>query len=759
MTNIKWNSIEAILKVANAEGRAILLEYEVYQILQAAGLDTPVCVLLNSADDPTSVLDQFKTDRLVVKVASTQFLHKTDMGGIQFIQRSADELRQAQTKILAAVEKAGASPQDVKLQISEFVAYPAEFGRDTLLSFRNDPAFGPIVNFGVGGIDTEFFGQNLKPGRSLALRSAKELTADKAAHMIQQTVLYPKLSGTARGQKKPWLEIGKVSQAICALAEIAEYFSPLNPATPFTIEEFEVNPMAVTPDGRLVALDGLAKFSAQKFTPTPKPLTKIQQLLRPYSALVIGASGKEMNPGRIILQNLLKGGGVHKNKIYLLHPKEKEIDGCPCFVGVKDLPEPVDMAVVTVPASVGTVNLIEELIVSDKVASITLITSGFDETDAGKGLGERLAEIIRRGHDLPGSGTVVNGPNCLGIISQPGNYNTFFLPDYKLPPATGLACNMAAVSQSGAYLVAQTSNIGHFISPRYAISYGNQIDLTVTDYMEYLLEDDLVDVVVLYMEGLKPFDGRRFLEVARRLIDEKGKSVIAFKTGRTALGAQAAASHTASIAGDYEVVRQLFAEAGVYLATDLLEFEDMTKTFSLLAHKQISGRKVGIITNAGFEATVSSDTIGELELAHFSDRTYDAIQHALPAKIIDFRNPIDTSPIADTSAFLTTVESMVADPQVNCVVVSAVPVTPALNTIEAGALHHEDISRPDSFPKQLIRIFHATSKPMTVAIDSGAIYYPAVKMLELAGIPVFHRIDRAMRALTAFVTYRKPMAR
>lgn len=750
MSTIDFSAIAQVLETAQKEGRDTLLEYEVYQILKAGQVSIPQCVLIKEEREIAAAMTNFTCEKVVVKVASTAILHKTDMGGVQFAQGTPAEVTAACRTIWENVTKAGYDRDSVRIQISEFIPYEAAFGRELLVSFRDDPAFGPILNFGLGGIDTEFFGKHLEKGKSLAVRSTQDLTDEGIRGMIDQVVVSPKLTGQARGQKRGWIDLEDLVHLLKMLSEIAEKFSLLNPDTPFTITEFEINPLVITNDGRLVAIDGLAKLTTAKFSGLPRPIHKIKQLLQPASTLVVGASGKSMNPGRVILRNLIAGGGVNPNRIYVLHPTETEIDGCRCYPTLVDIPENVDMAVVTVPASRQTIDLMREMVNTGKVASITLITSGFGETDAGKDLEVDLQRLIDEGHRREDGGTLVNGPNCLGIISQPGQYNTFFLPEYKLPRPSGTSTNLAAISQSGAYLVTQISNLNHVISHRYAISYGNQIDVTVTDYLEFLQDDDETAVFCLYMEGLKPYDGRRFLRAAQKC-RARGQKIVVYKTGRTEAGAKAAASHTASIAGDFEVLRQLLLDAGVYLADNLDDFEDSTKTFALLADKKAVGDRLGIITNAGFEATVSSDNIAPLKLAAFSEDTVTTLAQKLPRGIIDFRNPVDTSPIADTNAFLTTVEAMLADPQIDCLVVSNVPVTPALNTLPAGEGHHENIEDENSFPQRLIRAFKATDKPMVAAVDSGAIYDPCVRMMEAAGIPTFRRIDRAVRALARFV--------
>ena len=159
---------------------------------------------------------------------------------------------------------------------------------------------------------------------------------------------------------------------------------------------------------------------------------------------------------------------------------------------------------------------------------------------------------------------MVNGGNCLGVRSRPGRYDTMFIPAHKLGRrAAGPEAPLAIVSQSGAFAVSRETRLSQ-IRPRYSITVGNQMDLTVSDFLEYFLEDEKVKVLACYIEGFKPLDGERFVRLARAH-RERGKRVIAFKAGKTPLGAKAAQSHTASLAGDYAVARCLMHEAGVHV--------------------------------------------------------------------------------------------------------------------------------------------------------------------------------------------------
>ncbi len=747
-------AIEEIFSTADQEGRHVLLEHEVYAILAAAGLLVPAHKYFVSLEDVTeSALAGIPGEEVVVKVVSPSILHKTEFGGIRMVRRTEaavrevleDYCRKASAKNLGTV---GAL-------VCEKVNLFRGSGREYLLSLRVDRAFGPVIAFGLGGVLTEYWGENLKEGRSLTVRTTADLSGEGnriAREIVDTTVAGDFLAGRVRGQDGPLVPPGTADRSLLAMKDLAEAFSPLSSESKWTLEELEVNPLAVDSWGRLVGLDGLGHFSQHKYRIQPRPVEALRSLLEPESILVIGASGKQVNPGRIILRNLLSSERYSSKNLYLLHNKEKEIDGVRCCSDPCELPDEIDMAVVTIPASEAAVQLISDLASQNKVRTFTLISSGFGETEGGKDLQRMLEDAIQETRQREDRGVLMNGPNCLGIISAPGDYNTFFLPPYKLPIHKDRigGSNLASVSQSGAFLVVQISHLGRFITPRYSISFGNQVDVSVSDYVQYFASEDDVQVISIYIEGFQPYDGLALLRAAQKA-RSAGKSVIVYKTGRTLAGAEAASSHTAAIAGDYVVARHCFAEVGIKVAPDLETFDEWIQVFSLLGRKSVTGKQVAVMTNAGFETTVGSDRLGCLELADFSKKTWDKMVSILPDGIIDFRNPVDATPICPTKAYLGCIEAMANDKGVHCLLISCVPPSPMIDVLPPGEGHSEDLYDDSSLGMGLIRIFKSSEKPMVVCIDAGNLYDPLVELLQDHGIPTFRKIDRAMQALASFV--------
>jgi acyl-CoA synthetase (NDP forming) len=724
-------------------GRDVLLEHEVYSVLVRAGFDVPRHLFWRGcpSDAPEDVLARFLEglpgDETVLKIVAPGLLHKTDVGGVAFSGRSPDRVRTDASRLWAEVGRRAPEADRLGVLVSEkLVPVSGSPVAETLVSFRRDPAFGPVLVLGLGGVLTEWF-SSLAQGRSTVVLRPGRVGESLRRAVTRQPAL-GLLFAPSRLHSQAPLDIDEVAEKLEALAVEAEAF-----------DELEVNPIVLTSDGRWVAADGKARLAADRPEAGRRPLRKIANLLRPASAVVVGASAAALNPGRIILRNLKHAEGLRYGHLHAIHPTESAIDGIPCVSRVEDLPEAVDLAVVAVPAE-GARDTIRALCATGRAESIILIPGGFAEigrTD----LEQEIVSALAASRARPDEGPVLVGGNCLGIVSK-RQYNTFFLPQYKLPFHDAPGDNLVAVSQSGAYLVSLTSNLDGIVFPRASISFGNQMDLTVADFVEHFLEDDSVSVLACYVEGFKPGDGERFMEFCRR-IRVRGRRVIVFKAGRTALGARAAQSHTASLAGDYTVARDLLEEAGVVVAETLDMFEDYVKAFTLLFDRLPVGRRLGVLSNAGFECATVLDRLYALEPAPLSESTRARLRACLP-RIAHTDNPVDATPMADTRSFVAAAEALLEDPAVDALLVSPIPVTPALEDLppDLAGIHAENIFAPGSLSQELLRLFSESRKPMAVCVDSGRLYDDFVTVLQRGGIPVYRKIDRASRALSALCT-------
>lgn len=374
---------------------------------------------------------------------------------------------------------------------------------------------------------------------------------------------------------------------------------------------------------------------------------QLKPLFHPRTIAVVGASGNFMKWGCIIPKNILNGG--FQGKLFLVNKKEKEIFGSPVYPDLKSVPDDIDLALIVTPASV-VKNVMQEC-GEKKVKAAIVITAGFSETKEGATLEREVAAMAGK------YGIRFVGPNTMGIFSASESLCAMMPP---VPPKKG---NVSFVAQSG-NLGTQLLSLGLNRGVGFAkfVSSGNEADLRCEDYIEYFGRDDDTKVVLAYIEGLD--DGRKFLEVSRRLT--KRKPFIIFKGGRTKAGGKAARSHCGALAGERKIYEGAFKQAGIVQAVAGDEMLDLAKAFSHLPLPR--GKRVGILTWGGGWGVVSADACEEagLEVVALPDSLIKEIDEILPS-YWSRGNPIDLVGTLDREAHRKCLELLVTCDEVDCV--------------------------------------------------------------------------------------------
>jgi acetyltransferase len=351
-------------------------------------------------------------------------------------------------------------------------------------------------------------------------------------------------------------------------------------------------------------------------------LEELRPLFEPESMAVIGASSSPYKWGNWMISRPINSG--YRGRIYPVNPKETKILGLKAYPNLKDITDPVDMTIFTIPAP-----LVPEAMkgcVEKGIRVAIVISAGFAETgEEGKRLQDRVLAIAREG------GIRFMGPNVMGMWSSPSRFNTAF-------PFTPLSGHISFVSQSGTmggYLL-QVANAKGYGFNKF-ISVGNQADLDIAEYLEYLGEDPETRVIVLYIEGLKK--GDQFLRVSRNVA--RKKPIIVHKAGMTEYGARATLSHTASLAGSDEVFESICRQAGLIRTYDVIHAFDIAE--SLVKQPLPEGNRVGIISTGGGQCVVTTDACGVhgLEVPELPQEAVDQIQQLLLPHAPPPKNPID----------------------------------------------------------------------------------------------------------------------
>jgi acyl-CoA synthetase (NDP forming) len=741
------DAIRTIVAAARREGRTTLLEPEGLAVLVAAGIAVPRWRFVRDvgaldraepgdAGLTGAVLDDLPGERVVVKVVSNRIAHKTEVGGIAIVPRD-------RAAVAAAI-----TAMDVRLgdaaegyTIAEHVEHDSALGGELLLSLRWTDDFGAVVSVGAGGIHAEALAADLRPGREIAIVSPSLTPRDAIGPALAVTTAVRLATTSLRG-RPPRLPLEHLVEVVSRLLALGAALAPAE------LLECEINPACVTADG-LVALDVLVTLGdGPAPARPPRPVHKLARLLEPRSVAIVGVSSTS-NPGRVILGNLVREGFA-RDRIVVVKPGVDAIDGVRCVPDLAALPGKVDLFVVALSAAQAPA-FVAEVIERDLAESLILIPAGLEEKRGGGELVARMRDALATARSSENGGPLINGGNCLGIRSRPGRYDTLFIPRWKLP-AGGRPAPIALITGSGAFAVTRLSRLGR-LDPRYVITVGNQMDVTVGDYLTHLGDDPAIRVFGIYVEGFARLDGARFLEAAARITAE-GRTVLLYRAGRTSAGARASASHTAAIAGDAIVTRELARGAGVVVAETPGAFDELLRTFALLDGRIARGRRLGAVSNAGSECVTIADHLESLELPAFSPVTEARLAGILgPAgidSVVDVHNPLDLTPIADAAVYEAVARTVLDADEVDVGLVGIVPVTDTLDALPAGPGHTEDLARPDAVAARMARLWRQTTKPWVAVVDAGPLYDPFAALLDAAGIPTFATADAATRALATF---------
>ncbi|CCX59489.1 probable acetyl-CoA synthetase [Blautia hydrogenotrophica CAG:147] len=449
----------------------------------------------------------------------------------------------------------------------------------------------------------------------------------------------------------------------------------------------------------------------------------LQKLLNPESVAVVGVSDK---PG--FGYNAADGvlGSSIAQHAYFVHPRRETFKGRKCYRSLSELPEIVDCVILCTPCHT-IPSLLEEAGQSGIQAAI-IYASGFSEEGTQTGiLLEQQVKSIALKYDL-----AVLGPNCMGIMNNVENINMWG-GNVKSPGK--ISTGIGLVAQSG-FVCSELLSAG-YLSVSYAISSGNGNICNLEDFLSFLADDANVSVIAIYLEGIKA--PGLFLDTLRRAARSQ-KPVVVLKTGRTRRGAQAAASHTGSMAGASEVFAGIFKKYGVLVADTLEEFICMAQALCVLRGNYPRGTRYGMISLSGGESTLSADLAEELgvNLAELSPKSKENIQKYIPS-FASAKNPLDatTALFGDEARTVALLKTFADDPQVDAITVGANvkfsmnPTMKALCSAMATAVQKGIVTKPIFAVPSLENYRHPETR----------------QVLEAAGVPLMSSMGTAFQCL------------
>lgn len=629
---------------------------------------------------------------------------------------------------------------------------------ELLLSLHHTREFGLVISAGLGGLDANLVDGNFRRDRGTVHAAAELTDAEDFLGLFRRTFAYRKLVKIAR-RSDSCLPDQQLQAGFSHLLALADNFSPSHPHGTFRLRKLELNTVQV--GAKLIVQAAHCEFDPLLPGRLPRPIHKIDKLIHPATIGIIGVSSTSMNFGRIILKNLM-GSGYSTERMTIIRPGETEIDGVKCVASLKDLDHKLDLLIVAVAAS-AVYPLVDEIIETDSVESVMLIPGSLGETQASRAPAAALAERINAAHARPGGGPIFLGANCLGVVSHPGSYDSWFIPLERLPkPPKKAERNSVMLSQSGAFMITRLSQ-NPWLDPRYMLALGNQTDLTHGDMLSYFAGLPEIKTLGIYIEGFKDLDGLAFAKAVRQAV-LNGKQVVVYKAGRTAPGMGGVMGHTASIAGDATLFASVLRQAGAMVAPDFNAFDDLFYIAGALHEKNIGGRRLGAISGAGFEAVGMADSIESdgfsMEMGQLAPDTSHQVEAILEAKklsaLVEVTNPIDINPGADDETHLQIVQAFLQDPNIDAVVVGLDPTAPSVRALQASQLRPGfDISDPKSTVHLMPPLVQRSDKPVIGIVDGGQLYDAMSAALMDQGVCVFRNCARGTRALVRYIEARQ----
>ncbi len=592
--------------LSEMESKSLLAEYDVPVVKEALAIDT---------DHAIEIAAKIGFP-IVLKGHGSKLSHKSDRGLVCLGLSNAEQVKAAAEEIA----KIGGDDLD------GFLLQPMLLGkREFVAGLIRDPMLGPIVMFGLGGVFTEALDDVVFRGAPMDRAEALSMLDE-----IKASALLDDFRGERQADRKALVD------CLMGLSRLASERSD--------VSEVDINPLLVSPEGKVTAVDALVVLRETHQPSVTRPAVPpevLGKIFNPHSIAFVGASTGFGKWGQSLPANLLAHN--YPNPVYLINPKGGQQWGRHVYTSIKEVPGPVDLAVVTIPAA-----MVRGLIKDFKakgVLAVLLISSGFSEIGADGKILEN--EVLQ---DAKEAGIIILGPNTMGIQNP---HTGLFLTGVHANPKAGGTALISQSGNMGVQLLSFAEEQG--LGIRAFGGSGNEAMVSIEDFMEAFEVDTKTRTVLLYLESVK--DGRRFFRSARRV--GKKKPVIILKGGRSEAGDRAAASHTGALGTNFRLFEALCRQSGVISVHQPMEMLDAATVFSSLPLPQ--GRRVAIMTLGGGWGVITSDLCSEHNLTvEPLDADMVAVLDKMLPEYWSHANPVDLVGENDPELPIKAIETLAA---------------------------------------------------------------------------------------------------
>ena len=447
----------------------------------------------------------------------------------------------------------------------------------------------------------------------------------------------------------------------------------------------------------------------------------LDYLFNPKSIAIIGATDKKEKVGYAIFKNIVDGG--YKGKVFPVNKRLETLEGYKVYKSVLDIPEPVDLAIISIPIQY-IPELFDELGEKGVKTAVVISAGGREAGEEGKKIEEAIKEKAKK------YGIRFLGPNCLGFANTLIDLNANFGLDKPIKGKT------AFISQSGALFTAIMDwALEEKIGFSYAVSIGNMADIEFGELIEYLGEKEEVETILVYMESL--IDASKFAKATRKI--SLKKPIIVAKAGRSESGQKAASSHTGAIAGKDFLYSALFKRVGVVRSENVLQLFDLTEALS--KQPAPKGNRFVVVTNAGGPGVMSADEFDKWSIkpAELSKETLEKLNKILPP-VWSHGNPVDIIGDAPPERYEKTLEILFNAKEIDGIVCILTP---------------QFMTKPYETAQVFYKVSKDKEKPFYSVLLGGAKLKKAKEFLEEHNIPVFETPEEAVDSMYLTYTYTK----
>ena len=685
------NSVKQIFDDTIQTDHKVITEEVAKSILKSYGIKVPGYALVNSADQAAKAAKKLGFP-LVMKVVSPQILHKTDVGGVKVGLDNVNDVKKTFNDMYKRLsKKKGVQLKGILLE--KMVSK----GTELIVGLQNDPQFGPVIMVGIGGVLTEVF-------RDVAFRMLPITTSD-AKSMLDELKGSKMLKGF-RGSEP--IDINMLSKALVQIGKLG-----VDNASHF--DSIDFNPIVVYPksyavvDAKIILRKEIKKDAISKAQPNSK---NMEMFFTPQSVALVGASATPGKIGNSVLDSLAKHD--YKGKVFPINPKQEEILGIKCYPSISAIPEKVDLVVVCVDLSV-TPPILEEC-AKKGIHSVVIVSGGGKELGGERAAYEAEVKRLSEKYEIR-----IIGPNCIGMFNAANRLDCAFQGQARMVRAK--LGPVALLSQSGTMGISFLETADSFGLSK-MVSYGNRSDVDEADMIWYLADDPQTKVIALYVEGFG--DGRKFVNTAKRVMAEKKKPIVIWKSGRSEAGAKQAASHTGSLGGSNAIIMGAFKQAGIISVDSYQELAGVAK--ALAWQPAAKGNRAALCSNGAGPMIGAIDHFERLGLSLAKvteDTRKKMVEHFPPTYIVGKGNPADVTGGANADDYRFTIQSFMDDPNVDIIMPWFV---------------FQDDPLEETIIDYLAEFSNQRKKPVIVGGNGGPYTQKISALIEQKGVPVYDDI-------------------